>query len=551
MERLWLKHYPKNVPADLPPLDQSIYQLFESACEEFKDKPAFISFGKSLSYRELKTQAFHFASYLQSQGFQKGDVIVIQLPNLLQYPISLWGAMIAGLTVVNMNPLYTAREMLTPIQETKAKGIILLSSNLKALKSILSETKLQSIIVTDPGDFLNFPKKQIINFVFKYKTKTLNQKNPVNSVSFLASLQKGSKTKAQIQKRELKDTLFIQYTGGTTGISKGACLSQKNILANLKQCDFWMLSYLKKGEERALAALPLYHIFSFVVNGLVFFLNGFTNVLIANPKQTSSLIKTMKKQNITVGTGVNTLFKVLLAQAQFKKIDFSKWKVFIAGGMALDTSVQKLWRSVTKSDLVEGYGLTEASPVVCCNRLDKIYEGFAGFPLPSTQVRITDEQGQELPIDSEGELEVQGPQIMEKYYQQEEETKATISSDGWLKTGDIAKINKEGLIQIMDRKKDMINVSGLKVYPNEVESVLVSYSPVKEAAVVPAKNKSGAEVVKAFIVCNGKTINEEQLKQHCKKYLAPYKIPKQIVFTKNIPKSIIGKPLRRHLKNKN
>ena len=549
MERIWLKNYPPNVPPNLPPLDKNITQLFEEACEEFKNQPAFISFKKSLSYKELRKQSLYLAGYLQSQGFKKGDVIVIQLPNLLQYPVSLWAAISSGLTVVNMNSLYTATEMLRPLQETNAKGIILLSNNLANLNSILDQTQCHSVIVTNPGDLLDAPKKQIINFVFKYKNKLFNQKKPDHSISFLQALQDGSKTKAKIQKMDLKDTLLIQYTGGTTGISKGACLSQQNILSNLKQCELWMLSYLEKGKERALAALPLYHIFAFLVNGLVFFLNGFSNILVANPRQIPSLIKTMKKQNLTIGTGVNTLFKTLLSQPQFKKLNFSKWKLFISGGMSLEFSVQKLWQSITKSRLVEGYGLTETSPVVCCNRLDKPSEGSAGLPLPSTHIRIVNEQGQELEINQEGELEIRGPQVMEKYYQQKEETKMVLNCEGWLKTGDIAKVNSEGLVQIMDRKKDMINVSGLKVYPNEVEAVLMSLDQVKEAAVVPKKNEEGAEIVQAFVVLNEATLNEKKLKNHCKKHLAPYKVPKHIVFTQEIPKTIIGKPLRRLLTN--
>ena len=514
-----------------------------------KTNRPFISFDKSLSYKKLKEKSLHLAGYLQSQGFRKGDRIVIQLPNLLQYPVTLWASILSGLVVINMNPLSTATEMLQPIQETQAKGIVLLSSSLPALKSIFSQTSLQTVIVTDPGDFLDFPKKQIINFAFKYKNKILNQKAVLNCCSFLKALQIGSKTPTQIQDRDFKDTLFIQYTGGTTGTFKGACLSQKNILSNFKQCEIWMLSHLEKGKEQALAALPLYHIFAFLVNGLVFFLNGFTNVLIANPRQISPLIKTMKKQKLTIGIGINTLFKALLKQAQFKKLDFSHWKLFISGGMSLEAAVQKKWQSITKSHLIEGYGLTEASPVVCCNRLDKPSEGFAGLPFPSTQVRIVNEKGRELEIDEEGELEVRGPQVMERYYKRKEESQMALSPEGWLKTGDIAKVNREGLVQIIDRKKDMINISGLKVYPIEIENVLLSLKKVKEAAVVMAKDKNNTELVKAFVVKNSEDLNEEELKSHCKQHLSPYKIPKQIVFTSEIPKNIIGKPLRRLLRD--
>ena len=550
MEKIWIKNYPPNVPESLPPLDKSLIQLFQETCLKFKDQPAFISFDKTLSYQELKEKSFHLAGYLQSQGLKKGDTLVIQLPNLLQYPISLWAAILSGLTVVNMNPLYTIREMLIPIKETKAKGIVLLSNNAAKLKKFLHETDLKSIIVTDPGDLLNFPKKTIINCVFKYKTKTLKPNKMNTSISFLKALQIGSKQPAQIQERDFNQTVFIQYTGGTTGVPKGACLSQKNILSNLKQCELWILNNLEKGKEKALAALPLYHIFALVVNGLVFFLNGFSNLLIANPRQTSSLIKTLKKHSISTGTGVNTLFKSLLSHPDFKNLKFKSWKIFVAGGMSVEISIQKLWKSITNSPLIEGYGLTEASPIVCCNRLDKAHLGYAGFPFPSTEIRITDEKGQQVGIGEEGELEVRGPQVMVKYYNKEEETKKILTEDGWLKTGDIVKLNQEGLIQIIDRKKDMINISGLKVFPNEVEEVLLSFKEVKEAAVVPANNDKGEEIVKAFVVKNTETLTEEEIKSHCKKHLAPYKIPKQVQFIKEIPKSVIGKPLRRVLKDK-
>ena len=549
MEKLWLKHYPSYVPHELPPLNKDLIQLFEESCKEFSAQDAFISFGQTMSYKELRKQALFLAGYLQSQGLKKGDKIVIQLPNLLQYPVSLWASILSGLVIVNMNPLYTASEMLLPIKDTEAKAIILLSNKLSDLKSIINKSELKSVIVTGPGDLLSFPKKQIINFVFNYKNKSLFQTKKISSISFLNALTLGSKKTVQIQKRDLKDTLFIQYTGGTTGIIKGACLSQKNILSNIKQCELWMLTTLERGKERALSALPYYHIFAFLVNGFVFFLNGFSNVLIANPRQIPSLIKTMKKHALTVGTGINTLFKALLLQEEFKSLDFSKWKLFVSGGMALEDSVQKIWKSIVKCPLIEGYGLTETSPVISANRLDKPIEGFVGYPLPSTEVRITDEQGQELAVDQEGELEVRGPQVMQGYYKQKEETQKILNSEAWLKTGDMAKITKEGAIQIIDRKKDMINVSGLKVYPQEVETVLLSFEKVKEVVVVASKDEQGREIVKAFVVKNTDHISKEELKDYCKHHLAPYKIPKQIEFTEQIPKSFIGKPLRRLLKS--
>ena len=454
MEKIWLKNYPSSIPENLPPLEKSLLQRFQESCKEFKNQTAFINFGQKLSYGELREKSFHLAAYLQNQGIKKGDVMAIQLPNLLQHPISLWAVLLSGCRVLNLSPLYTAREMTSPLQESSAKGIILLSNNVRKLQSFIDKTQIQTVIVTQPGDLLNFPKKQVFNTVFKYKYRV--QTKIKNSISFLEALEKGSKKEVKIQERDLEETCFIQYTGGTTGISMGACLSQKNILSNIQQCELWMLKDLKKGREQALAALPLFHIFSFLVNELVFFLNGFSNLLIPNPKQISSLIKNLKKHPVTIGTGVNTLCKALLKHSHFKTIDFKKWKLFLAGGMAVEPSVQKLWKSVTKSPLVEGYGLTEASPAVCCNRLDKPKDGFVGLPLPSTQVRIMDENNQELDIGEEGELEVLGPQVMTGYYKQEEATKKALSKEGWLKTGDIARINEEGLIQILERKKDMI-----------------------------------------------------------------------------------------------
>ncbi|MCY4321721.1 MAG: AMP-binding protein [Bdellovibrionaceae bacterium] len=549
MEKIWLKNYPANVPSKLPPLTKNLIQRFEETCREFSNKSAYISFDKTLSYEELYQKSMHLASFLQAQGFKKGDVIVIQLPNLLQYPISVWASLMAGLTVVNMNPLYTAREMLKPIKETKAKGIILLSNKLTELNQILDQTALQKVLVTEPADLLDFPKKQLINLIFKYKMKTFKQKAFKQKVSFLKALKEGSKSKAQIIQRDLNEICFIQYTGGTTGVSKGACLTQRNILSNLKQCEIWMLSYLKKGDEKALSALPLYHIFAFLVNGLVYFFNGYSNVLIANPRQINSLVKVIKKQKITLGTGVNTLFKALLDNKYFRKLDFSNLKLFISGGMSLQPSVQKNWESLTKSSLIEGYGLTEASPVVCVGRLDKPVEGSVGYPLPSTEIRVVDEEGKSLGSNQEGELEVKGPQVMMGYYNQQAETQLVLNKEGWLKTGDIVRVNEKGLVSIIDRKKDMINISGLKVYPNQVEELLSSFTKVQESAVVGAQREDGSEYIKAFIVKKEDTLTEKELISYCKKNLAPYKIPKEFVFIKEIPKNIIGKALRRLLKD--
>ena len=548
MEKLWLKHYPDSIASEISPIHKDIIILFLEACKEFESQPAFRSFDKALSYGELKWLSFQLAAELQNQGLQKGDRIILQLPNILQYPVSLWASLLSGLTVVNMNPLYTSKEMLHQIKDSGAKAIILFSPCAKRLEEIIDQTDLKTVIVTEPGDLLNFPKKPIVNFVFKYIQKKSPSYKLKNSLPFLKALAQSSQKEPEIPKRDLDETLFIQYTGGTTGISKGACLSQKNILSNLKQCELWITPSLERGKERALAPLPLYHIFAFLVNGLLLFLYGAENILIADPRQFQNLIKTMKKYPVSTGAGVNSLFKALLSLPQFRSLDFSKCKFFVAGGMSLETSVQKQWKEITGVPLIEGYGLTEASPVVCCNSLQNPEEGgYIGFPLPSTEIRVVNEQGEEQPIGTEGELEVKGPQVMRGYHQKEQETQNVLQA-GWLKTGDIAVINEKGLVKIKDRKKDMINVSGFNVFPNEVEEALCLHDSVKEAAVVGVKDPHSKESVKAFVVKKITSLSEEELKMYCRKHLTSYKIPKTIEFVKEIPKTNIGKPLRRSFK---
>ena len=549
MQKVWLKNYPPGVPHQLPPLKKTLLEEFEHTCKEFDKKPAFISFNKKLSYRELYKKSQSFARYLQDEGFKKGDVFVIQLPNLLQYPVALWGSLLAGLTVVNMSPLYRSKEMLLPLKETQAKGMLLLSNKLKDLSEILDQVFLQKVIFTHPGDLLDFPKKTFFNLVWKYKHRKQAQCLKNISCSSFNSALKAKTFLPSIVHRDKNKEVFIQYTGGTTGVIKGVCLTENNILSNLKQCELWVKNDLKKGEELALTALPLGHIFSFLVNGLLCFCNGYTNVLIANPKKINSMISVLKKQKISIGTGLNTLFKALLQNKNFKKLDFSRWKIFISGGMALEASIQKEWESCTQSRLIEGYGLTESSPVVCVDRLDKPNKGFVGYPLPSTEIRITNTKGKELGFNQQGELEVRGPQVMKGYYKNPKETLMILNPEGWLKTGDIAKINEQGLIQIVDRKKAMINISGFKVYPNEVEQVLLSHPQIKECVVIGEKDKNHKEYIKAFIVKKQEALNKEQILSHCQQNLAPYKIPKHIDFCQNIPKNPIGKNLRHSLQS--
>ena len=545
-----LKHYPENVPTQIPPLTKTLNELFSETCKKFGNKTAFISFDTPLSFNELFDRSRDLTAFLQNHcPIKEGDKIIIQLPNLLQFPISLWASIRSGLIPVPMNPLYTPREMLHQIKDSEARTIITLSSCGKTLESIIDQTKLQTVIVTEPGDSLSFTKKTLVNFVFNHIQKNRQPLKKLKKTSFLKALALGQKSLAETKDRAFKAPLLYQYTGGTTGFSKGVVLSQKNILSNIKQCELWMTPSLEKGKERFLTALPLFHIFSLMLNGLVLFLNGNCGILEANPRNIKNLIRLLKKYPPTVMTGVNTLFKALMENPHFKNLDFSELKFSIAGGMSLDSNIQKKWQSLTRSSLVEGYGLTEASPIVCCNDLLKPRAASVGMPLPSTKVRTVDEQGKELPLGEKGELEVKGPQVMESYYNQPEETQKILNSQGWLKTGDIATIDQEGFISILDRKKDMINVSGFNVFPSEVESVIQSLSEVREAAVIGVSSKKSGEVPKAFIVRQKESLTKEKILNHCKAHLSLYKIPKIIEFTDSIPKTLIGKPLRKALRS--
>lgn len=546
MKKIWLSNYPSYVPEKLPPFDKKITTLFRETCKEFNTRPAFISFDKKMSFLELEEWAFYFAGYLQSQNLKRGDVIILQLPNIFQYPISFWGSVISGLIVVNMNPYYTPREMLHQIKETKAKAIILLSNCLKSLETIIKQTNLKTVIVTESSDLLNFPKVQL------NKTKLKNTKKQSVSVpgyaSFLSAISIGSKEKPKVYGRAFDETLLIQYTGGTTGVPKGACLSQRNILSGAKKLEIWCSHVLNKGKEKALAILPLFHVGGFVVNGIYLFLYGATNVLIMDPRKTSVVLNVMKKYPITTGLGINTLFKSFLKEPKFKLIDFSHLKFFFSGGMTLENFVHKKWRNVTKTPIIEIYGLTEAC-IVACNDPKNPREDFIGLPLPSTNIRIINKYGKERPLEQEGELEVKGPETMKAYWRQKKETRNVLSPEGWLKTGDIAKINKKGFLQLRGRIKDMINISGFKVYPTEVEEVLYLHKKIKEAVVIGVKRDSSSqEFVKAFIVKTEDSLSIEELKAHCRKYLTAYKIPKFIEFKENLPKSAVGKILRKKLK---
>lgn len=549
----WLKHYPPGVPAeiDLTPY-KSILSVVEEACKQYKNDKCFTNMGVSITFAELDKMSWHFASFLQNElRLKKGDRIAIQMPNTLQFPIALFGALRAGLAVVNTNPLYTPHEMQHQFADSGAKAVVILANYANNLEQILKSTAIESIVVTELGELFPFPKNFIVNSVVKHIKKMVPAYNLPTAYSFKQALELGAKKPAQLVDVTMDDIAFLQYTGGTTGISKGAMLTHRNIVANMLQIVAWMSPLLKPGEETVITALPMYHIFSLTVNSLAFMKYGGHNILITNPRDIPAFIKTLRTTPFTAMTGVNTLFNALSHHPDFGKIDFSKCKLSVAGAMALQRSVADRWKKLTGSPIFEGYGLTEASPVVCCNPIvgGKDIVGTIGIPLPSTMVKMCDENGREVPMGEEGELTVQGPQVMLGYYQRPDET-AKVLKDGWLRTGDIAVMMENGFIKIVDRKKDMILVSGFNVYPNEVEDVVASHPGVLEVAAVGIPDEHSGEAVKVFVVKKDPSLTAEQVIAHAKTKLTKYKVPKQVEFRTELPKTNVGKILRRALREK-
>lgn len=550
MEKIWLKSYPKMVAADINPDQyQNLSQVLTQACKDYGDKAAFSNMGCTLTYNQLQKKVDELCSFYQNElQLKKGDRIAIQMPNLLQFPIASFAALKAGLVVINTNPLYTAKEMEHQFKDGGAKAIVILANYAHLLESIIKHTQIESVIVTEVGDLLPFPKNFVVNFAVKKIKKMVPAYNLPQAYTFNQALQIGSLSPFKAVDVGPKDLAFLQYTGGTTGVAKGAMLTHRNVLANMLQIVSWMQTRLVKGEEIAIAALPMYHIFSLTVNCLAFMWYGSHNILITNPRDFKSFIKDLKKYPFSIFTGVNTLFNALMNQPEFKSISFKKLKVSVAGAMALQKSVCERWKETTGTPVVEGYGLTEASPVVCVNPIDggeKI--GTIGLPVPSTEVKICDDDGQELALGESGELCVRGPQVMEGYWQRPDET-AKVLKGGWLFTGDVAQVDKDGFVRIVDRKKDMILVSGFNVYPNEVEEAAASHPGVLEVAAVGSPDEHSGEVVKIVVVKKDPNLSAEDLIQHCKKTLTNYKVPKIVEFRTELPKTNVGKILRRALR---
>ncbi len=501
MEKIWLKHYPKTIPAEINPAAyDSVVDVFSKSCQLYLGRPAFINLGKTLSYADLDRLSRDFAGYLQKIGLKKGDRIALQMPNCLQYPVALFGALRAGLIVVNTNPLYTPREMEYQFNDAEVTALVIMANFAKNMESVWPKTKIKTVIVTELGDLCGFPKAQIVNFVVKHVKKLVPAFDLPAAVSFNATLKEGASHGFVPVKVGPDDIAFLQYTGGTTGVSKGAMLTHRNMVANMEQIAAWMSPLLSIGTEMVVTALPLYHIFSLTVNCLSFMKVGSANLLITNPRDIKDMVKVLKTHPWTAITAVNTLFNALMHNEEFRNLDFSRLKVAVGGGMAVQSAVAEKWQALTGKPLVEGYGLTETSPVLCCNPIDGTERvGTIGIPVPSTEVKIIDESGRECAIGEPGEICGRGPQVMKGYWKRDDET-AKVMDGEWFKTGDIAVASADGFFKIVDRKKDMILVSGFNVYPNEVEDVVAKMPGVLECAAIGVADERSGEVVKIVVV---------------------------------------------------
>ena len=550
-QRPWLKNYPKGIPANIDPdAYPTLVAMFEETFKKYAKRPAFSCMGKTLSYEQVDKLSKNFGAYLHSRGLEAGDRIALMMPNLIQYPVALFGALRAGLLVVNTNPLYTPREMHHQFTDAGVKAIIIAENYATNLQKIINDTEIKTVIVTSFGEMLGFPKKQLINFVVRNIKRIVPKYDIPNTVSFTEALTQGKKFTLQAYQGTPDDVIILQYTGGTTGVAKGAMLTNRNLVSNMQQIRSWMMPFLKEQGEIAICPLPLYHIFAFTVNCLAMMNIGALSVLITNPRDLSSVVKVMKTHPFTLFTGVNTLFNALVNYKDFASIDFSSLKVSVGGGMAVQRSVAEKWQKITGFFLSEGYGMTESSPVATTNPLDGTGRlGTIGLPLPSTIMRIVDDQGAALPIGEVGEIQIQGPQVMKGYYDRPEATANTIK-DGWLCTGDIGKMNEEGFFQIVDRKKDMILVSGFNVFPNEIEEVIASHPKVMEVAAVGIPHEKSGQVVKVFIVKKDKSLDKKEIIAFCRENLTGYKVPKEVAFRKDLPKTNVGKILRRKLREK-
>jgi long-chain acyl-CoA synthetase len=531
MDKAWLKSYPPGMPETID-VDayQSVAEVFNQAVAKYGDSPSFTNLGTTLSYADMDRLTSHLASYLQRlPNMSKGDRVAIMMPNVLQNPIAIFAALRAGFTVVNTNPLYTTRELKHQLSDSGTKAIVVMENFCHVLQEVIDETPVQHVITTQLGDMLKFPKSLIVNLVVKHVKKMVPAFSLPRSITFKAALKIGAEKPYNAVQTTHQDIAFLQYTGGTTGVAKGAMLTHRNMIANMQQASAWIKDKVEDNREIIITALPLYHIFSLTANCLTFMKVGAENYLITNPRDMPNFVKELKSVPFTAITGVNTLFVGLLNTPGFDEIDFSNLKLTLGGGMAVQKPVAERWKKMTGSPLLEAYGLTETSPAVCINPLNLAeYNGSIGLPVPSTEVSVQDEDGNLLPQGESGELCVRGPQVMKGYWQRDDETAKVMTADGWLKTGDVAKMDTAGYFRIVDRLKDMILVSGFNVFPNEIESVIAGCDGVLEVGVIGEPDEKCGEIVKAVIVKKDQTLTEEQVVKHCKENLTGYKIPKII-----------------------
>ena len=552
MEKIWLQSYEAGVEAEIDEKRfHSIVDVFEQSVEKFGSKPAFQNMDKTLSYTETGKLVTDFAAYLQNElKLPRGERVAIMMPNVLQYPIALFGALKAGLVVVNTNPLYTPRELEHQLNDSGATTIIVLENFANTLELVLPRTQIKNVIIASVGDMFGFFKGALMNFVIRKVKKMVPQHQISGFIPFRQALKAGAAHTFQPVSIDLDDTAFLQYTGGTTGVAKGAILSHGNICANMQQAAEWIKNLLKPGEETVIAALPLYHIFALTVNLMIFTQAGSRILLITNPRDMNGFIGDMKKNRISVFIGVNTLFNGLVNQAAFAEVDFSKLKLTLGGGMATQRAVAEKWKTVTGTPIVEAYGLTEASPGVCCNPLNiPAYTGSIGLPVPSTEIELRDAEGSEVPQGQPGEMWIRGPQVMQGYWQRPDETAKVIDSRGFLATGDIAVVDEKGWFKLVDRKKDLIVVSGFNVYPNEIEDVVAAHPKVMETACIGISSEKTGEALKLFVVRKDPSLTAEELIDYCRTQLTGYKVPRDIEFRDELPKSNVGKILRRELRD--
>ncbi|AOM39899.1 long-chain-fatty-acid--CoA ligase FadD [Xenorhabdus hominickii] len=551
MEKVWLKHYPADVPAEIDPdRYSSLIEMFENAVARYADQVAFINMGEVMTFRKLEERSRAFSAYLQNGlGLKKGDRVALMMPNLLQYPVALFGILRAGMIAVNVNPLYTPRELEHQLNDSGTSAIVIVSNFAHTLEKAVFNTQVKHVILTRMGDQLSRPKGTLVDFVVKYVKRLVPKYHLPDAISFRSAMHKGYRM--QYVKPDVKgeDLAFLQYTGGTTGIAKGAMLTHRNMLANLEQAKASYAPLLKVGEELVITALPLYHIFALTINCLFFIELGGQNLLITNPRDVNGTVKELSRYRFTALSGVNTLFNAWLNSPEFQKLNFSSLRLSVGGGMAVQRSVAEKWQNLTGCHLLEGYGLTECSPLVSANPHNlTYYSGSIGFPVASTEIKLVGENGNEVPEGEAGEMWVRGPQVMKGYWNRPDAT-AEVLKDGWLATGDIARIDEKCFFNIVDRKKDMILVSGFNVYPNEVEDIVSSHPKVLESAAIGVLSKNSGEIVKVFVVRKDRSLTEDELKTHCRRYLTGYKVPKLIEFREELPKSNVGKILRKELRN--